>query len=95
MPGWSPGQSDPSGYLLQTLASTVVSWAVLERLALWGEAFFFSRGERGGRNQLGVDIGLVYFLTNRFTLDAAVFTTAAGAGPDLTVRAGFSVLWGR
>lgn len=89
------GQKNPSGYLVQGLVSAVLSWAVLERLSLFGEVFFFSPAERGGRSQLGLDVGLTYFVTDRFALDAAVFTTVAGAGPDLAVRAGFSVLFGR
>ena len=36
----------------------------------------------------------MYFVTNRFALDAAVFTTVAGSGPDFALRAGFSLLFG-
>jgi Putative MetA-pathway of phenol degradation len=89
------GQTAPSGYLPQGLVSAVLSWAVLKRLSLWGEVFFFSPAQRGGRNQLGLDTGLMYFVTNHFALDAAVFTTVAGAGPEIASRAGFSVLFGR
>jgi drug/metabolite transporter (DMT)-like permease len=89
------GQKDPAGYLPQGLVSAVLSWAVLERLSVWGEVFFFSPAQRAGRGQLGLDAGLMYFVTNRLALDAAVFTTVAGAGPDFAFRAGFSVLFGR
>jgi hypothetical protein len=89
------GQKAPSGYLPRGLVSAVLSWAVLDRLSLWGEVFFFSPAQRGGRGQLGLDVGLMYFVTNRLALDAAVFTTLAGAGPDVAFRAGFSVLFGR
>jgi Putative MetA-pathway of phenol degradation len=89
------GQKDPSGFLPQGLVSAVLSWAALERLSLWGEVFFFSPAQRGGRSQLGLDAGLMYFVTNRLALDFAVFTTVAGAGPDFALRTGFSVLFGR
>ena len=89
------GQKNPSGYLPQGLVSAVLSWAALERLSVWGEVFYFSPAQRGGRGQLGLDAGLMYFVTNRLALDAAVFTTVAGAGPDFAFRAGFSVLFGR
>jgi Putative MetA-pathway of phenol degradation len=89
------GQSAPSGYLPQGVVSAVLSWAFLERLSVWGEVFFFSPAQRGGRGQLGLDTGLMYFVTNHLALDAAVFTTVAGAGPEIASRAGFSVLFGR
>jgi hypothetical protein len=89
------GQTASSGYLPQGVASAVLSWAIFKRLSLWGEVFFFSPAQRGGRGQLGLDTGLMYFVTNYLALDAAVFTTVAGAGPDVAFRAGFSVLFGR
>jgi hypothetical protein len=88
------GQSS-FGYVPQAVVSAVLSWAMPERLSLWGEIFFFSPVERGGRGQLGRDAGLMYFVTDRLALDAALFTTVAGAGPELAFCAGFSVLFGR
>jgi hypothetical protein len=89
------GQQNPNGYLPQGVVSAVLSWAALERLSVWGEVFFFSPAQRGGRLQLGVDAGLMYFVTNHVALDAAVFTTLAGAGPNVALRAGVSILFGR
>jgi hypothetical protein len=37
----------------------------------------------------------MHFVTNCLALDAAVFTTVAGAGPDVAFRAGVGVLFGR
>jgi Putative MetA-pathway of phenol degradation len=86
------GQTAPSGYLPQGVVSTVMSWAILRRLSVWGEVFFFSPAQRGGRGQLGLHTGLMYFVTNYLALDAAVFTTVAGARPDFAFRTGFSPL---
>jgi len=53
------------------------------------------RSLRVALNGRMADYVLVYFVTNRLALDAAVFTTVAGAGPDFAFRAGFRVLFGR
>jgi hypothetical protein len=89
------GQVRPHGYLLQALASASVSRKVGERLSPYAELFFASREERDGRHTLGFDAGLIYLLTRRIALDAAVETTLSGQGPDYAFRAGFSVLVGR
>jgi len=81
--------------LLQALASAAVSRKVGERLSPYVEAFFASQEERDERETLGLDAGVIYFLTRRLALDAAVGTTLTDQGPDYVLRAGFSVLLGR
>jgi hypothetical protein len=57
--------------------------------------FFASRDERDGRDTLGLDAGVIYFLTRRVALDAAVEAAFRGNGPDYAFRAGFSLRIGR
>lgn len=89
------GQSRPSGYLVQALASASLSREIAEGLTPFLELFFASRGERDGRNRLGFDTGVVYLLTRRVALDAAIETSLVGQGPDYAVRAGLTVRFGR
>ncbi len=89
------GQVRPHGYLLQALASASVSRQVGGGLSPFGELFFASREERDRRHTLGLDAGVIYLLTQRVALDAAVETTLTGQGPDYAFRAGFSVRLGR
>lgn len=88
------GQGRPSGYLVQAVTSAALGYQLTESLSLYGETFWSSRGERGGRDALGVDAGFVYLLTPRVALDAAVETTLRGAGPDYGVKVGFSIRFG-
>lgn len=88
------GQSRPSGYLIQALTSAALSLEAGDT-SPYIEIFYASRYERDGRDNLGLDVGVVYRLTNRVALDAAVETLLAGAGPDWALRAGVSVRFGR
>ncbi len=89
------GQSRPSGYLVQALASAALSREVLPRLTAFTEVFYSSRGEWEGKDQVGVDAGLLWKLTTTLALDTAVGLTAHGQGPDWFVRSGVSVRFGR
>ena len=89
------GQRRPRVFLLQALVSASLSRPISERLSTFAELFFASRGEREGRDTLGLDAGAVYLLTSRLALDVAVVTTLTGRGPDYAVRAGASVRVGR
>ncbi|MBI2204569.1 MAG: hypothetical protein HYU41_12035 [Candidatus Rokubacteria bacterium] len=88
------GQGRPSGYLIQALTSAALS---LEpgNTSPYIEIFYASRDAREGRDNLGLDVGVLYRLTKRVALDAAVETSVAGAGPDWALRAGVSVRFGR
>jgi hypothetical protein len=44
---------------------------------------------------VGADVGVVYRVTSRVALDAAVQTSLAGNGPDRAFRAGVTVRFGR
>lgn len=88
-------QSDRGGYLLQALVSASLGKQITERLSGFVELVFTSRGERGGRDRLGFDTGLVYLLTRRLALDVAVATSLTGRGPDVALRTGVSVRVGR
>jgi hypothetical protein len=88
------GQSRPRGHLIQALTAATLS-VELDAAAPFVEIFHASRGERGGRDRVGLDAGVVYRVTKRVALDAAVETSLAGDGPDWAVRAGVSVRFGR
>ncbi len=89
------GQREPNGFLLQALASASLAYAVTEHFSPFVELFFASKDERHGRETMGVDGGVMYLLTRRFALDAAVRTTVAGQGPNYTLLAGVSLRFGR
>ncbi len=88
-------QSRPSGYLLQALASASLGKQIGGGLSGFAELFFFSRGERDGRDLFAFDTGLTYLVTRWLALDVAVTTSLAGRGPDVAVQAGISLLFGR
>lgn len=88
------GQGRPSGYLIQALTSASLSVDV-GAASPFVELFYGSRDERGGRDHVGLDAGVIYRVTRRVALDAAVETSLAGAGPDWAVRAGVSVRFGK
>jgi len=85
----------PNGYLLQALAAASLERAVTERLSMFGEVFFASRGERDGRDALALNAGLVHLVNRRLALDMAAGTDLTGRSPDYFLRAGGSVLFGR
>jgi hypothetical protein len=89
------GQTRPNGYLVQALTSASLSKEWTDRLASFVEILFASRAERGGRDALGLNAGLTYFVSRALALDAAAETSLAGPGPDWALRAGFSVRFGR
>ena len=88
------GQSRPSGHLLQALTSASLS-AEIGAATPFIEFFFASRGERDARDALGAVTGVVYRVTKRLALDAAVQTSLGGVGPDWALRAGVTLLFGR
>jgi hypothetical protein len=88
------GQGRPSGHRLQALASASLSREVGDA-APFVEIAFASRGERDGRDAVNVDAGVVYRVTKRIALDAAVQTSLAGIGPDWALRAGATFRFGR
>ena len=88
-------QNGPGGYLLQALVSASLGKQITERLSGFVELFFATRRERGGRDSLEFDTGLVYLLTRQLALDAAVAITLTGRGPDVAIQTGVSVRFGR
>jgi len=87
------GQTRPNGYLAQAIATASVSRELARPLLAFVELLFNAREERGGREQLAANVGLVYRLTRSLAIDAGVQTSLAGQGPDYVVRTGLSVLW--
>jgi len=89
------GQTRPSGYLVQGLATAALARELGERWSTYVEMFYASAAERSNRDAVGVDAGVQLLLSRRVALDAAVETTLAGPGPDYAVRAGLSVRFGK
>jgi hypothetical protein len=89
------GQTRPSGYLLQALVSASLSGEIVRRLTAFGEIFYASRDERAGRDQVGLDAGVIWKIHPTFAVDVAVGTSLRGQLPDVFVRAGGSVRFGR
>lgn len=90
------GVTGPNDYLVQGLVSASLQRDLIpERLQAFVEVLYASREERGGRDRVSADVGIVYWLTRTVALDAAVETSLAGAGPDYVLRAGLSVRFGR
>jgi hypothetical protein len=87
------GESDGS-LLVQALLSGVISYEIANGLTVFAELVYLSRGETGGRSLVASNTGLVYKLTERIALDAAIQASLAGKGPDYVVRTGASVLFG-
>lgn len=82
------------GFLAQAVASLSLNRSITDRLSIYGELFFQSKDERGGRSAFGGDAGVLFLLTKRVALDAAVEVGLLGDGNDWAVRAGISVLLG-
>ena len=87
------GQRRTNGYLAQAIATTALSREIAPSLLGFLEMLYNSPDERGGRGMLAVNVGLIYRLTRRLAIDAAIQTSLAGQGPDYVVRTGLSVLW--
>ena len=89
------GQTRPGGSRLQALTSASLSREIAGSVTAFGEIFYASREERGGRDQVGVDAGVIWTILSNVALDAAVGTSLYGRLPDVFVRAGGSVRFGR
>ena len=89
------GQTRPSGYLVQAQVSASLSRKLGATLATFGEISYASREEWSGRDQAAVDVGIVWTVRPDVALDAAVGTSVYGRLPDVFVRAGGSVRFGR
>jgi hypothetical protein len=89
------GQTQPSGYLVQALVSASLSRKLGAAVTAFGEIFYASREEWSGRDQVAVDAGIVWTVLPNLALDAAVGTSLYGRAPDVFVRAGGSVRFGR
>jgi hypothetical protein len=61
----------------------------------FGEIFYASRDERDGRDQVGLDAGVSWKIHPTFAVDVAIGTSLVGQLPDVFVRAGGSVRFGR
>ena len=91
--GAAIGQTRPNDHLAQAIATASLSRELTRSLLGFLELLFNTRSERDGRDELAVNIGLVYRLTRTLAIDAGVQTSLAGHGPDYVVRTGLSVLW--
>ena len=87
------GQTRPNGYLAQGIAAASLSRELTSSLLGFFEVLFNTRDERGGREQLAINAGLVHRVTSRLAIDAGVQTSLVGQGPDVVVRTGVTVLW--
>lgn len=83
------------GHLAQAQASATLGRELIGPLAGFVELFYASRAERGERDTLGLDGGLMLMVARDVVLDAALGTSLIGALPDYIVRAGLSVRFGR
>jgi Putative MetA-pathway of phenol degradation len=89
------GQTRPSGYLVQALTAASISRELGGRLSAFAEVFFASRDERDGRDMVGIGAGVMWKVLPTLALDAAVGTSLHGSLPDVVVRAGGSIRFGR
>jgi Putative MetA-pathway of phenol degradation len=89
------GQSHPGGYLLQAIVVAGASHNAAEWMTLFGDLIYASRDERGGRDSLVLDGGIIWRPTRDVAVDASAVTSLAGTGPDWALRAGVSIRFGR
>ena len=89
------GQSRPSGYLAQAIVGGALSRDLVDTVTLFSDLLYTSREERGGRDTVIVDAGVIWRPGRWVALDASVVTALAGNAPDWTVRAGVSMRFGR
>lgn len=89
------GQTRPSGHLLQAQVSASLSRKLGAAVTTFGEIFYASREEWRGRDQVAIDAGVVWTVLPDLALDAALGTSLYGRLPDVFVRAGGSVRFGR
>ena len=89
------GQTRPSGHLVQAQVTASLSREILRNVSTYGEVFYLSRETRDARDQVGFDAGVVWRILPNFAVDAAVGTSLYGSLPDVFVRAGGSIRFGR
>lgn len=89
------GQTRPDGYLVQALTAASLSREIGRGLIAFGELFYGSRDERDGSDQAGLDAGILWIVTRDLALDVAAGTSLYGRLPDVFVRAGGSIRFGR
>jgi hypothetical protein len=89
------GQTRPNGYLLHARTSASMSRDLGRGVSAFAEVFYGSRDEWHGRDQVGIDGGIVWRILPNVALDAAVGTSLYGRLPDVFVRAGGSIRFGR
>jgi hypothetical protein len=89
------GQNRPGGFLLEAIAVAGVSRDLPSALTLFSDVSYTSRHDRGGRDSVQLDAGLIWRPTSNVALDASGVTSLVGPGPDWAVRAGVSVRFGR
>jgi hypothetical protein len=89
------GQTRGGGALAQALASASLSREIGGNVIAFAEVFYSSREERDARDQVGIDAGVIWKLSPDVALDAAVGTSLYGRAPDVFVRAGGSIRFGR
>lgn len=88
------GQSRSSHYRGQAIVSASASRDLARWMFAFVELFYSTRAQRDEREQLALNVGLVYRVTPALALDAAVQTSLLGQGPDYLVRTGLSVRFG-
>lgn len=88
------GQSHSSDYRAQAIVSASASRDLARWMFAFVELFYSTRAQRDEREQLALNVGLVYRVTPTLALDAAVQTSLLGQGPDYLVRTGLSVRFG-
>jgi Putative MetA-pathway of phenol degradation len=89
------GQSRPSGHLVQARAAASLSRQIVDQVSGFVDMGYLSRGERDGRDALGMQAGVIWRVMRDLALDAAMSTSLLGTLPDYGVRAGVSVRFGR
>jgi hypothetical protein len=93
--GRRSARAGPSGYFLQALTAASLSREIAGGVTAFGEVFYGSRDERDGRDQVGLDTGIVWKMTRDLALDVGAGTSLYGRLPDVFVRAGGSMRFGR
>jgi len=89
------GQRRPSGWLLQAIVSSTLTWAPDERWVPFVGIAYFSRDQRGSGDRLSVQAGVFWRLTHDFAVDASVETGLMGQTPEYLPRIGCSIRFGR
>jgi hypothetical protein len=85
----------PDGWLVRALLALGVARDVGRGFTLFTDVFYTTREERGGRDRVGLDAGVIWTPTRDLAFDVSGVTSLAGAGPDWGVRGGMSIRFGR